>query len=74
MGVSKTTVVASTICVHCNSLQPILTEENKWARVEMAMHFRDCEDPTKYQDICDWIHLDETWFLLTWEKERYLLL
>ena len=32
MGVSKTTVyhwiVASTIHVHCNSLKPILTEEN----------------------------------------------
>ena len=36
MGVSKTTlhhwIVASTICVHCNSPKPILTEENKWAR------------------------------------------
>ena len=33
MGVSKTTVhrwiVASMIRVHCNSLKPILTEENK---------------------------------------------
>ena len=55
MGVSKTTVhhwiVASSIHVHCNSLKPILTEEKKWARVEMAMHFRDPEDPTKYQDV-----------------------
>ena len=35
-GGVKTTVhhwiVASTICVHCNSLKPILTEENKLAR------------------------------------------
>ena len=49
MEVSKTTVyhwiVASTICVHYNSLKPILTEENKWARLEMALHFRDHEDP-----------------------------
>ena len=78
MGVSKATVhhwiVASTICVHCNSLKPILTEENKWARVEMAMHFRDPEDLTKNQDMHDWIHLDEKWFFLTWEKEMYLLL
>ena len=35
----------------------------------MAMHFRDPEDPTKYQDKHDQIHLDETWFFLTWEKE-----
>ena len=73
MGVSKTTVncwiVASTICVHCNSLKPILTEENKWAWVEMAMHFSDHEDLMKYQDMHDQIHLDEKWFFLTWEKE-----
>ena len=70
MGVSKITVhLASTIHVHCNSLKPILTEENKWARVEMAMHFRDPEDPTKYQDMWDQIHVDEKWFFLSWEKE-----
>ena len=66
MGVSKTTVhywiVDSTICVHYISLKPILTEENKMARVEMALYFRDCVDPTKYQDMCDWIHVDEKWF------------
>ena len=57
MGVSKTMVhhwiVASTICVHCNSLKAILTEENKWARLEMALHFIDHEDLTKYQELCD---------------------
>ena len=78
MGVSKTTVyrwiVASTICVHYNSLKPILTEENQWARVEMAMDFRDPEDPMKYQDMHDLIYLDEKWFFLSQEKERYLLL
>ena len=66
MGVSKTTVhhwiVVSTIHVHCNSLKPILTEENKWARLEMAFHFIDCKDPTKNQDMHDQIHLDEKWF------------
>ena len=76
MGVSKTTVhywiVDSTICVHDNSLKPILTEENKMARVEMALYFRDCVDSTKYQDMCDWIHVN--FLFLTWEKERYLLL
>ena len=78
MGVSKTTVhcwiVLSTICVHCNSLKPTLTEENKWARVKMAMYFRDPEDPMKYQDMWDQIHVDEKWFFLSQEKERYLLL
>ena len=78
MGVSKTVVhcwiVESTIHVHCNSLKPILTEENKWARVKMAMYFRDLEDPMKYQDMQDQIHLDEKWFFLSQDKERYLLL
>ena len=45
MGVSNSTVhhwiVASMIHVHCNSLKPILTEENKRARFEMALSFRD---------------------------------
>ena len=78
MGVSKTTVqcwiVASTICVHSNSLKPILTEENKLAKLLMANHFRDPQDPSKYQDMLDHIHLVEKWFFLTQEKEWYLLL
>ena len=61
MGVSKTTVrcwiVASTIHVHCNSLKPVLTEENKVARLLMVLHFRDPLDLMKYCDMHDWIHL-----------------
>ena len=40
----------------------------------MANHFRDPQDPSKYQDMHDHIHLDEKWFFLTQEKEHYLLL
>ena len=51
MGVSKTTVqcwiVASTIHVHSSILKPILTEENKLARLLMVNHFRDPQDPSK---------------------------
>ena len=39
----------------------------------MANHFRDPQDPSKYQDKRDQIHLDEKWFFLTREKECYLL-
>ena len=60
--------------VHCNSLKPILTQENKLARVFMALKFRDPQDPSKYQDMYDQIYLDEKWFFLTWEKQWYLLL
>ena len=56
-GVSKTTVhhwiVESTLCVHSNSLKPVLTEENRLARFEMAMDSRDLDDLTKYQDMHD---------------------
>ena len=76
MGVSKTTVqcwiVASTIHVHSNSLKPILTEENKLARLLMANHFRDPQDPSKYQDMCDCIHLDSK--TVTKEVYRELLI
>ena len=65
MGVSKTTVhrwiVASMICVHCNSLKPILTEENKQSRFEMALSFRNLG---QYQDMRDRIHIDEKWLFL----------
>ena len=77
MGVSKTTVhrwiVASMICVHCNSLKPILIEENKCARFEMALSFRNPANLGQYQDMRDRIHIDEKWFFLTRAKERYLL-
>ena len=77
MGVSKTTVhrwiVESMICVHCNSLKPILMEENKQVRFELALSFRDPANPSKYQDIRDRIHVDKKWFFLTREKKRYLL-
>ena len=63
MGVSNTTVhcwiVGLTIHVHCNSLKSVLTEENKVARLLIALHFRDPVDLTKYHDMLDQIHLDE---------------
>ena len=56
-GVSKTAVhrwiVELTLHVHSNSLKPILTEENRLARFEMAMDSRDPVDLTKYQDMHD---------------------
>ena len=78
LGVSKTTVqrwiVDSTIRVHCNSLKPVLTEENKVARLIMALESRDPNDPSKFLDMMDRVHVDEKWFFLSWQRERYLLL
>ena len=57
MGVSKTTVhhwiVELTLCVHSNSLRPILTEENRLARFKMAMDAGDPVDQMRYQDMHD---------------------
>ena len=78
LGVSKTTVqcwiVDSTIRVHCNSLKPVLMEENKVACLIMALEACDPQDPTKFLDMMDDIHIDEKWFFLSRQKERYLLL
>ena len=78
LGVSKTMVhrwiVDSTIRVHSNSLKPVLTEENKVAWLIMALDSRDPQDPTKFLDMMDHIHMDEKWFFLSQQKERYLLL
>ena len=66
MGVSKTTVhcwiVASMIRVHCNSLKPILTKENKRARFDLALSFRNPANLCQYQDLRDRIHVDEKLF------------
>ena len=78
LGVSKMTVqrwiVDSTIWVHCNSLKPVLMEENKVARLIMALESRDPNDPSKFLDMMDRVHVDEKWFFLSRQRERYLLL
>ena len=76
LGVSKTMVhcliVDLTIRVHSNSLKPVLMEENKVAWLLMALDSWDPHDPTKFLDMMDHIHVDEKWFFLSWQKERYL--
>ena len=78
LGVSKTTVhrwiVDSTIRVHSYSLKPVLMEENKVARLIMVLDSHDPQDPTKFLDMMDRIHVDEKWFFLSQQKGRYLLL
>ena len=65
MGVSKTTahhwVVELTMRVHSNSLRPILTEENRLARFEMAMDACDPVDQTRYQDMLKYVSFTKLW-------------
>ena len=67
-------IVDSTIQVHSNSLKPVFMEENKVARMIMALDSHYPQDPTKFLDMMDCIHMDEKWFFLSQKKERYLLL
>ena len=55
-------------------MKPVLTEENKVAQLIMALDSRDPQDPTKFLDMMDHIHVDDKWFFLSWQKERHLLL
>ena len=57
-------IVDSTVRVHSNSLKPLLKEENKVAQLIMALEARDPQDPTKFLDMMDRIHVDEKWFFL----------
>ena len=78
LGVSKTMVhhwiVDSTIRVHSNSLKPVLTEENNVAWLLMVLDSQDPQDPMKFLDMMNHIHMNEKWFFLSQQKERYLLL
>ena len=72
MGVSKTMVrrwiVDSTIQVHSNSLKPVLMEENKMARLFMALDSWDPQDPMKFLNMMDQIHVEEKWFFLSQQR------
>ena len=49
-------------------------EENKVAQLVMALDSWDPQDPTKFLDMMDHIHVGEKWFFLSQQEERYLLL
>jgi len=50
--------------------KPYLTEENKVTRLEYALSLR-AGDTVVYQDLYNYIHVDEKWFYLTETGEAY---
>ena len=58
---------------HTNSLRPYLTETNKLSRYLMATSFISKTKPGEYQDMMDLIHLDEKWFHVSRDGQRFLL-
>ena len=78
MGVSLNTVqrmlLHEDVCrVHTSSLKPTLTEENKMSRMELALSFVDKNNPSQFENMEDLIHIDEKWFFLTKDGQRFII-
>ena len=78
MGVSLNTVqqmlLKKDVCrVHTFSLKPMLTEENKMSRMELALSFVDKNNTSKFDNMEDLIHVDEKGFYLTKDGQRFII-
>ena len=60
-------------CVHTSSLKPTLTEENKMSRMELILSFVDENNPSKFENMEDLIHIDEKWFYLTKDGQHFII-
>ncbi|KAH7835594.1 hypothetical protein Vadar_027734 [Vaccinium darrowii] len=62
---------------HSNALKPYLSEENKRARLQFCVSMLEPNSlgsqPT-FKQMYDRVHIDEKWFYLSRESERYYLL
>ena len=59
--------------VHTSSLKPTLTEENKMSRMELALSFVDKNNTSKFKNMEDLIHIDEKWFYLMKDGQRFII-
>ena len=78
MGVALSTVqrmlLHRDVCqVHMSSLKPTLLEENKMSRMELALSFIDKNNTSKFKNMEDLIHIDEKWFYLTKDGQRFII-
>ena len=78
MGVALSTVQRMLLhrdvcCVHMSSLKPTLTEESKMSRMELALSFVDKNNTSKFENMEDLIHIDEKWFYLTKDGQRFII-
>jgi hypothetical protein len=59
---------------HSNSIKPLLTDENKKARLRFCLSMViENETSPVFEDMLDCVHIDEKWFYLTKETQRYYL-
>ena len=59
--------------VHMSSLKPMLTEENKMSRMELALSFVDKNNTSKFKNMEDLIHINEKWFYLMKDGQRFII-
>ena len=58
---------------HSSSLKPVLTGQNKYSWLLFALEILDPMDTTKFKDMYNYIHVDEKWFYLTGDCQRFIL-
>ena len=78
MGVALSTVqrmlLHRDVCrIHTSSLKPTLTEENKMSRMELDLSFVDKNNTSKFENMEDLIHIDEKWFYLMKDGQRFII-
>ena len=78
MGVALSTVqrmlLHRDVChIHMSSLKPTLTEENMMSRMELALSFIEKNNTSKFENMEDLIHIDEKWFYLTKDGQRFII-
>ena len=67
-------LLQSDVCrIHRSSLKPTLTDENKVSRMELALSFIDKNNTSKFEHMEDLILVDEKWFYLTKDGQRFII-
>ena len=78
---NATSIPASTLCAmrkkgwflrHSNAIKPLLTEENKIARLIFAKSFVNPRTQ-RFDAMYDYVHIDEKWFYMTKINANYYL-
>ncbi|KAH7857582.1 hypothetical protein Vadar_014262 [Vaccinium darrowii] len=62
---------------HTNALKPLLSEEGKRARLRFCISMLEpssLQSQPTFKNMYNYVHIDEKWFFMTKESERYYLL
>ncbi|KAF7123388.1 hypothetical protein RHSIM_Rhsim12G0027300 [Rhododendron simsii] len=62
---------------HSNALKPYLSDEHKIARLHFCLSMLEpnsLQTQPMFKDLYNYVHIDEKWFYMTKESERYYLL